>query len=352
MVDEYVSPRLFHVLLAEDIQANATLAILRLKRQGHTVEWFPDGKQALEAYMKGGFDLILMDVMMPEMDGWTATAKIRDREKYTGEHIPILALTASVMNDDYRKCLSVGMDVVEAKPLDFNRLFASMEQVVPEGKGKPNVSQKFNIELPVDMDFTPIEGVVNVRRALKVWGGAPVYAKALGSFVAQHGNDGGEISRLLSLDSESYEPVRAMAHALKGVAGNLYIEGVAGLASEIDTDLKVGRINVARSRVDDLKRMLDSACTAIGRLRMPDQSAVAPPLAHSAESLSQLFSSLVQALDELNPDVVEPILDELARYVRAGDLAPIRTELEAFRFEEAKVEATALANKLAAIEER
>ncbi|PHV11887.1 PAS domain S-box protein [Chitinimonas sp. BJB300] len=352
MVDEYVSPRLFHVLLAEDIHANATLALLRLKRQGHVVEWYPDGKKALDAYQAGNFDLILMDVMMPEKDGWAATSKIRELEAGTGRHTPILALTASVMNEDYQRCLAAGMDGVEVKPIDFNCLFASMEQIVPAGVGKPNAAQKFSLEIPVELDFTPIEGIVNVRRALNTWGGALPYARALASFTVQHGNDATKMRRLL-MASDDFEQVRAAAHALKGVAGNLFIEGVAGLAAEIDADMKAGQQSTVKSRLDDLEQALRATTTAIGQLRIPDRGPDVASIAESGtKSTGQLFAALLLALDELNPDVVEPILEELARYVSSAELAPIQRELEAFRFEAAKQEATVLACKLAALEEQ
>ncbi len=128
IVDEYISPRTFKILLAEDIEANATLATLRLEQQGHTVYWVKNGRKTVEESQANSYDIILMDVMMPEMDGLDATREIRSIEEKTKARIPILALTASVMREDYNKCLAAGMDGVESKPIDFNKLFSEMEK--------------------------------------------------------------------------------------------------------------------------------------------------------------------------------------------------------------------------------
>ena len=93
---------------------------------GHQVTLAENGRLALEAFGRHGFDLILMDVQMPEMDGLEATALIRAAEQHTGQHIPILALTAHVMKGDREKCLAAGMDAYLSKPLDPGSLAATI----------------------------------------------------------------------------------------------------------------------------------------------------------------------------------------------------------------------------------
>ena len=104
------------ILLAEDGIANQKLAIGLLKRWGHAVTVVADGIQAVNAWAEGSFDLILMDVEMPGMDGLEATRTIRSREANTGRHIPIIALTAHAMSGDREKCLLAGMDAYVTKP--------------------------------------------------------------------------------------------------------------------------------------------------------------------------------------------------------------------------------------------
>ena len=89
-----------------------------------------NGREALEALEQGRFDVILMDVQMPVMDGWMATQAIREQERGTGEHIPILALTAHAMKHDQEQCLAAGMDGFLSKPFQPAELYRAVESIV------------------------------------------------------------------------------------------------------------------------------------------------------------------------------------------------------------------------------
>jgi len=110
--------RLGRVLLAEDNRVNQHLATRLLENMGHHVTLARNGRQAVEAHRRDAFDLILMDVQMPDMDGLEATALIRQAEQGTGRRVPIVALTAHAMQGDREKCLAAGMDAYVSKPLD------------------------------------------------------------------------------------------------------------------------------------------------------------------------------------------------------------------------------------------
>jgi CheY-like chemotaxis protein len=103
------------------------LASRLLERQGHTVVVVSDGRQALEALEKQKFDLVVMDVSMPEMDGFEAAAAIRAREEGTGSHIPIIAMTAHAMKGDRERCLAAGMDAYVSKPIQASELFQAVK---------------------------------------------------------------------------------------------------------------------------------------------------------------------------------------------------------------------------------
>jgi CheY-like chemotaxis protein len=119
-----------HVLLAEDNQVNQRLVARLLEKRGHTVVVATNGLEVLEALKKDVFHLILMDVQMPQMGGLEATTAIRAREKETGGHVPIIALTAHAMSGDRDRCLAVGMDGYIAKPINPKELFDLIDAVL------------------------------------------------------------------------------------------------------------------------------------------------------------------------------------------------------------------------------
>jgi CheY-like chemotaxis protein len=110
------------ILLAEDNVTNQKLALLVLERLGYLADVASNGIEAVEALRRQPYDVVLMDVQMPEMDGFQATAAIRERERSSGRHQKIVALTAHVMKGDAERCLAAGMDDYLAKPIDIRRL--------------------------------------------------------------------------------------------------------------------------------------------------------------------------------------------------------------------------------------
>ena len=129
-----------HILLAEDNRVNQTLATRLLEKHGHTVVIAGDGRETLAALDRESFDLVLMDVQMPEMDGFEATAAIRAREKDTGAHIPIVAMTARAMSGDREKCITTGMDDYVSKPISLAELSAAIGRAMDSRLASPDQS--------------------------------------------------------------------------------------------------------------------------------------------------------------------------------------------------------------------
>jgi CheY-like chemotaxis protein len=122
--------RKLRVLVVEDSAVNRQLIVRLLEKRGHTSEVAANGREAmaiLERAGLGSFDLVLMDVQMPEMDGFEATAAIREREKACGIHLPIIALTAYALQGDLERCLAAGMDGYLPKPVRAGELFSAVE---------------------------------------------------------------------------------------------------------------------------------------------------------------------------------------------------------------------------------
>jgi signal transduction histidine kinase/DNA-binding response OmpR family regulator len=155
------------LLLAEDNAVNQRLATRLLEKQGHTVVVANNGREAVELYCRESFDLILMDVQMPEMSGFEATAKIREAELSTGCHVPIIAVTAHAMKGDEESCLGAGMDGYLSKPIQSSKLFQLINHFAPIApnpepmtgaarRTEPNGREQLKrIEEPVSLEVLP-----------------------------------------------------------------------------------------------------------------------------------------------------------------------------------------------------
>jgi two-component system sensor histidine kinase/response regulator len=138
------------ILVAEDNRVNQQLAKVLLERMGHSVALAADGTEAVAAFGREAFDLILMDVQMPEMNGFEATAAIREIEHHIGGRVPIVALTADAMTGDRETCLEAGMDRYVAKPLDVGVLARTIAELLEEGTapllGPPPVDPALSVD--------------------------------------------------------------------------------------------------------------------------------------------------------------------------------------------------------------
>jgi CheY-like chemotaxis protein len=126
LTEKVARPR--HVLLAEDNPVNQELAVELLQMRGHSVRIAGNGIEVLTALERESFDVILMDVQMPDMDGFQATEAIRTRERQSGAHVPIIAITGYAMKGDRQRCLDAGMDGYICKPIRSRELFEVVEQ--------------------------------------------------------------------------------------------------------------------------------------------------------------------------------------------------------------------------------
>ena len=133
-VEETAVLRPLKVLLAEDSLVNQRLAVGLLEKHGHTVMVAGHGREAIATMQSQTFDVVLMDVQMPEMDGFEATAAIRHQEQRTGGHIPIVAMTAHAMKGDRERCIAAGMDSYVSKPVRASQLFQVIESVLAPGE--------------------------------------------------------------------------------------------------------------------------------------------------------------------------------------------------------------------------
>ena len=141
------------VLVVEDNPTNRRMLTVLLETRGHTAVPVEDGLQAIAALQVASFDIVLMDVQMPRMDGLTATAGIRAWEKGTGSRLPIIALTAHAMKGDRERCIAAGMDAYVSKPVDAEELFSVIASVVDGARGAPSDDTGMSPDAALDKIF-------------------------------------------------------------------------------------------------------------------------------------------------------------------------------------------------------
>ena len=211
------------VLVAEDNEVNRRLEVRLLERRAHEVVPVEDGAQAVATFREGRFDLVLMDVQMPGMDGFEATRRIRELERSSGRRTPIVALTASAQKGDRERCLEAGMDGYVTKPVDAENLYAVIERVVRGG------DEEERIEPP----RPAASQALDMRTALARVGGDP---RLLAELARLFREDGPRILAELGGAVERGDPrgVERFAHRLRGSLGTLAAGRAAELAERIE----------------------------------------------------------------------------------------------------------------------
>jgi CheY-like chemotaxis protein len=248
--------RVLRILLAEDNPVNRQLALRVLQKKGHQVNVASDGREVLEALKKYGraaFDLVLMDVQMPEMDGLQATSAIRIQEEGTGTHLPIIAITAHAMKGDDDRCRAAGMDGYVTKPLRAAELFREMDRCLAAFGSPPPLF------LPPPADDRPpleqpgTEGDALDRAALmeRVDGDMELLAELVQLFSEDSTRQIDELRR--AIEKNDATAVARSAHALKGVLGNLAADRGFAAASVLE---QMGRQGNLAGALDGLEKLV------------------------------------------------------------------------------------------------
>ncbi|MCA9773165.1 MAG: response regulator, partial [Myxococcales bacterium] len=284
-----VEPRGLAILLAEDNAVNQKLAVRILEKRGHRVTIANNGREAVDAFSSSpeAFDVVLMDVQMPELNGLEATDAIREREHSSGRRTPIIALTAHNMQGDRERCIEAGMDDYVSKPIESRALFAAIERAVegfapgasasapvapaPESVAPPPKSEPMS-EPMSEPSSEPSSGeprapVFDVDDALIRTGGDVELLRELAELFLD------EAAELLvslrdAVDAGDAERVERAAHALKGSAANIGACGVRAAALRLEEIGRGGNLDGAAEALvtveaaySDLRPRLESYAT-------------------------------------------------------------------------------------------
>jgi CheY-like chemotaxis protein/HPt (histidine-containing phosphotransfer) domain-containing protein len=212
--------RPMRVLVAEDNSVNQRVIVRLLEKFGHSVAITGDGREALAALDREPFDAVLMDVQMPQMDGFEATRLIRANEAGTGRRIPVVAMTAHAMKGDRERCLAAGMDDYVSKPVQQSELLRVLDWASGVGPA---------VEAPGPVQTPPPAAPVLDRAAAvaRLGGDEELFAEVATVFCGDAPKWLAEIRR--ALDADDAPTVRRAAHGLKGAAG--YVGGTGATAA-------------------------------------------------------------------------------------------------------------------------
>jgi CheY-like chemotaxis protein len=251
-----------HILLAEDNPVNQKLAITLLEKSGHRVSLAANGAEAVTKWREGDFDLILMDVQMPEVDGFEATRQIRHAEQTTGRHVCIVATTAHAMSGDRERCLQAGMDEYLSKPIDRHEL---LEILARRGANRVVGSLEQCSESKQAGKIISIE-VINKPEVLRqLDGDAQLLRELIDMFLA--GSDSMLAQVTDAVTSQDPDGLERAAHKLRGTVSIFGSRAAMQTAQALETMGRDRDLRHAAEGFLQLKDQIEALAEALGELR-------------------------------------------------------------------------------------
>jgi CheY-like chemotaxis protein len=245
-------------MVVEDNVVNQKVAEAMLKKRGHSVVIASNGREALDRHEKESFELILMDVQMPEMDGFEATKLIRDKEKADGSHVPIVAMTAHAMKGDRERCLAAGMDDYISKPIREAALISVIENLVNGSKDKRKAKRH-----PISRGASPVaQDVFDLSEAMKTVNGDKELLKEIATlFLENAANDLSKIRE--GIFNKDATAVERAAHSLKGSVANFGAKRAFDAAYRLERIGREGQITAAETAGLELEKELAALKSAM-----------------------------------------------------------------------------------------
>jgi CheY-like chemotaxis protein len=258
-----------YVLLVEDNEINQQVAKEILEGAGLKVTLAADGQEGVNAVKESSYDLVLMDVQMPIMDGYTATREIRKDERF--KELPIIAMTAHAMAGDEDKSLQAGMNGHVTKPIDPDQLFSTLQKWIKPGEKRAQVKQseapaeqsESDKAVPAEDELPESLSGFNLSDGLKrLQGNKKLYRKLLLSFATDYNAVANEIRQ--ALDDKDFDQAHSLVHNLKGLAGNLAAIELQGAAMDMEklvkgVDPKATSTEQLNLRFSELENTLNQA---------------------------------------------------------------------------------------------
>jgi CheY-like chemotaxis protein len=371
-----------NILVAEDNEINQEVVLKLLTEEGITADVAVSGKDTLEAVKNTSYDAILMDIQMPEMDGYETAKRIREYEsglkaQFTDTkeihsasllipRVPIIAMTAHALRGDREKCLAAGMDDYISKPVEPNLLYIMLEKWIGQS-GKADDREPKDSKIPSPFlrsdapDSLPFLAGVDISEALqRLRGDMPLFRRILKQFVAKWTGLPKQLNDALS--TGDLTRLRHLAHTLKGTAGNISAKALQAAAGQLEkaalnpNGAKEGKvsseINVIIKQVDEeLTQVLESAaCLETSKKNLPGRKTDSDKL--QRRSLSEIkpvlaeFSQRLAAYDPEVEDLMESIVNHLIPWDLEEECRTIQTQINEFDFKGALTTLKRIADRI------
>lgn len=309
------------VLIADDIEQNLTLLSLLLKRHRHQVYVAENGEQAIQQFKDIHPDIVLMDLQMPVMDGFTATKLIRDYEsEHELEPTPVVALTASVLSEDRLEAKLSGMDGFANKPIDIHALTLEMARVLhiqiqTEKKLVTETAHEGSLSAHLDM-----------TQGAALWGNQSSYIQELRRFLDNHAQ---VVQQLTALCLQTdWSELRAQVHRLKGLSGNLSLKSVFACVTKLEEHIIEQNKKLIQSEIHTLETALADLSGEVGTLAKTHNVSFRVKQAAGTMSTGETLE-LVETLSELTTrgELDEEMLVKLIGGIN-GDLHSVAQEVK------------------------
>ncbi|MFI3156418.1 MAG: response regulator [Methylococcaceae bacterium] len=326
------------ILVAEDNELNQEVAMGLLADAGFEVDIANNGREVVDMLAKRAYDIVLMDMQMPIMDGVAATIEIRKNHRY--RDLPIVAMTANAMQQDKEKCAEAGMNDHVAKPIDPDELFrALLKWIKPRHAAvtaeKAKGSKKTAVRQQVG-DLPAIDGLDVELGMQRVLGKTPLYLKMLRKYVSNQENTSSELRA--ALDAGDYAAAERIAHSAKGVSGNIGASGLQKMAGELEAMIKNGSVReLLEAEIAAFEKAQSAMIAALKVAVPPDKLpgvAEAPDTSTASEVLSRLGRFLAND-DSEAADVLEENLDLLRLVLGIEAFSKVESAIKQFDFEKA-----------------
>ncbi len=315
------------VLAADDVPANLELLQLTLQRGGHKVTLVESGQEAVQAFERERFDVVLMDLQMPDMDGLEATRRMRAFERaHARTPTAIVALSASVLEQDRRNARAAGMDGFASKPIEPLRLTGEIARVIGLAGGEPSAAPAAAV---------PGLPAIDWERGVRLW----TQARYLREAIQRYLQDGAATVAALraAVQRTDARAVAAAAHRLHGAAANLALTALQAQAARLEAAARAHETAAWPALVEALDCALAGVAKALNSLDAPDAApAPAAPRTLGAQERADLRAAIDALADALAAGELpaEP-LAALERHLSATSLDALREALDRFDFDDA-----------------